>query len=60
MIDLIIKSYKTNLKANSLKIYVTSLRKLNDGNVLCSLNDRTGGPHARTGRAVIVLNIVID
>jgi len=32
MIDLIIKSYKPNLKPSSLKIYMTSLRKLNDGN----------------------------
>jgi len=32
MIDLIIKAYKPNLKASSLKIYMTSLRKLNDGN----------------------------
>ena len=32
MIDLIIKSYKPNLKNSSLKIYMTSLRKLNDGN----------------------------
>ena len=32
MIDLIIKSYKPELKPNSLKIYLTSLRQLNDGN----------------------------
>ena len=32
MIDLVIKSYKPSLKDNSLKIYLTSLRVLNDGN----------------------------
>ena len=31
MIDLVIKSYKPSLKDNSLKIYLTSLRVLNDG-----------------------------
>ena len=38
MIDLIIKSYKPELKPNSLKIYLTSLRQLNDGNDIKDIN----------------------